>query len=234
MLNAEIGVGCGSAGAGCSGAGDCPAPPDLCIKRHDTRPSLKVSMSDCDGPIDLTEDGIAVEASMWFDAKLKADISAVATEIRFADDLGFDSVSVGDKIVTSKSRSPEVMVVTSVNESSRSVVVTRGQAGTAARAWPKGSQLSVFRFMDEAASVESVLESSEALDGSVSEALVDTLLVFDWTPSYTSVPGCYWVEFKVIKVSPGPGGGVVAWVKRVPLSSQGFMVRVIDSPTSPS
>lgn len=190
-------------------------------------------MSDCDGPVDLTEDGIAVEASMWFDAKLKADTTATATEVRFADDLGFESVSVGDKIVTYKSRTPEMMVVVSVNESSKSVVVTRGQGGTTARAWPKGTQLSVFRFMDEAASVESVFETSEGLDGTVAEVLVDTLLVFDWEASYTAMPGCYWVEFKVIKVVPGAGGGVVTWAKRVPLSSQGFMVRVIDSPTSP-
>jgi hypothetical protein len=234
MLNAEIGVGCGSTGAGCGGAGECPAPPDLCIKRHDTRPSLKVSMSDCEGPVDLADEGIAVEASMWFDAKLKGDLTSLATEIRFADDIGFDSVAVGDKILTSKSRSPESMLVTSVNESSKTVTVLRAQGGTTAQAWPKGSQLSVFRFMDEPAQIESILEDVEDLEGSVSEVLVDTLLVFDWTSSHTSVPGCYWVEFKVLKISGAPGSEVIEWIKRVPLASQGFMVRVIDSPTSPS
>lgn len=234
MLNAEIGVGCGSVGAGCGEPGECPAPPDLCIKRHDTKPSLKVAMSDCDGPVDLTEAGIAVEASMWFDAKLKAEISSSATQIRFADDIGFDSVSVGDVVSTSKSRSPELMLVASVDEASKTVTVTRGEGGTTPQAWPKGCQLSVFRFMDEPAQVESVFEQVEGLDGSVSESLADTLLVFNWDPTHTSVPGCYWLEFKVLKIASSPGGDVVEWVKRVPLASQGFMVRVIDSPTSPS
>lgn len=232
MLNAEVGVGCGSVSAGCGDAGDCPAPPDLCIKRHDSRPSLKIAMSDCDGPVDLAQEGIAVEASMWFDAKLKSDISASDSELMFADNIGFDSVMVGDVISTSKSRSPEMMLVTAVNESTKAVSVDRGHAGTGPQGWPKGSPLCVFRFKDEAANIESVFEQVEGLDGTVSEELADTFLVFDWRPEHTSAPGCYWVEFKVVKVVTGSGD--VEWVKRVPLSSQGFMVRVIDSPTSPS
>lgn len=206
----------------------------MCIKRHDTRPSLKISLADCDGPIDLTEEGVAVEASMWFDAKLKSDASAAATQIRFADNIGFESVIVGDLISTSKSRTPELMLVTGVDESSKTVTVSRAHGGSTAQAWPKGTQLSVFRFTDQPAQVESVFEETEGLDGSVSESLVDTLLVFEWLPTYTSVPGCYWFEFKILKVLPSTSGGVVEWVKRVPLSAQGFMVRVVDSPTSPS
>lgn len=234
MLNDVAGVGCGSANSGCDNAGDCPATPDLCIKRHDTRPSLKVAMSDCDGPVDLTEEGVVVEASMWFDAKLKSEISSSETEIKFADNIGFESVMVGDVISTSKSRSPEMMLVNAVDESSKTVVVSRGHEGTTPQVWAKGTHVSVFRFRDESAQVESVFEQVEGLDGTTSEDLVDTFLVFDWTTQHTSVPGCYWVEFKILKVLPGAGGPVVEWVKRVPLSSQGFMVRVIDSPTSPS
>lgn len=233
MLNAEVGVGCGSSGAGCGSPGDCPAPTDLCIKRHDTKPYLKVSLSDCDGPVDLTEEGLAVEASMWFDAKTKSDLSSSATQLRFADDIGFDSVSVGDVISTSRSRSPEMMLVSAVDESAKTLTVVRAQDGTTPRAWPKGTPLTVFRFMNESAQIESVFEQVEGVDGSSSEQLVDTLLVFEWTPEHTSVPGCYWLEFKILKVSPSTGGGVVEWVKRVPVSSQGYMIRVVDSPTSP-
>lgn len=233
MLNAEIGVGCGPASAGCGGAGDCPAPPDLCIKRHDTRPPLKISMADCDGPVDLTEDGLVLEASMWFDAKLKSELDPSDTELRFADDIGFQSVSVGDVVSTPQSRSPEMMLVTAVDEAERKVVVARGHEGTTPQSWPKGSPLSVFRFRGLAGSIESVFEEAESLDGTVSETLADTLLVFDWSAPQTSLPGCYWLEFKIVKLVPGPGGDEVGWVKRVPLSAPGFMVRIVDSPTSP-
>lgn len=233
MLNVEVGVGCGSSVPGCGPQGDCPSPVDLCIKRNDNKPYLKVSISDCDGPIDLTEEDLVVEASMWFDAKLKTDIAGITTQIRFADDLGFESVSVGDIISTSKSRSPELMLVSSVDESAKTLTVVRAQSGTSARAWPKGTQLSVFRFRDEAAKIESVFEQVEGLDGTTSEQLVDTMLVFEWATEHTSAPGCYWLEFKILKVLPSTGGGVVEWVKSVPTSSQGYMVRVVDSPTVP-
>lgn len=233
MLNAEVGVGCGSTVPGCGSQGDCPAPTDLCIKRHDTKPYLKVSISDCDGPVDLTEEGLAAEASMWFDAKLKSEVDSSSTEIRFADNIGFDSVMVGDVISTSKSRSPEFMLVSGVDESNKTITVLRGQGETTAQTWSKGTHLSVFRFMDEPAQIESVFEETESLDGTVSEVLVDTFLVFEWSSSHTSVPGCYWVEFKILKVSSSSGVDVVDWVKRVPISSQGYMIRVVDSPTTP-
>ena len=185
-------------------------------------------MSDCDGPIDLSS-GVAVEASMWFDSKTKSSISDSDASLRFADDIGFDSVAVGDLISTSGSRSPELMLVSSIDESSKTVFVSRGHGGTEARDWPKGTSLSVFRFVDQPAQVESVFEDVESLEGSVSEELVDTLLVFEWSEGHTSVPGCYWVEFKIMGLDES---GAVQWTKRVPLSAKGFMVRVIDSPTS--
>lgn len=234
MLNTEVGVGCGSVSSACGGSGDCPAPPDLCIKRHDTRPSLRISVSDCDGPTDLTEEGIIVEASMWFEAKLKSELTSSATELKFADNLGFQSVSAGDVISFYKSRSPEKMLVASVNEVDKTVQVVRAHGGTSARAWPKGAELAVFRFSDQPAQLESVFEESESLDGVVEESLVDTLLRFDWNPEHTAVPGCYWFEFKILKLSHGVSSSSVDWVKRIPLSSNGFMVRIVDSPTSPS
>jgi len=232
MYNAEIGVGCGSGASGCNGTGACPRTPDFCIKRHDTRPPFKISMSDCDGPIDLDEEGVVAEASMWFDAKLKSALVPSSTQIRFADDIGFESVLVGDTILTSRARSPEKMVVVSISESARTVTVSRGQNGTTAQAWEKGTGLRVFRFMDEPASIESIVESVESIDGAVSDELADTLLVFGWTPEQTSMPGCYWLEFKLLKISPGTSA--VEWVKRVPLSSDGFVINIIDSPTTPA
>lgn len=185
-------------------------------------------MSDCEGPMDFSV-GVAVEASMWFDAKLKSPISASDTSLRFADDIGFDSIAVGDVISTSGSRSPELMLVSSVDESSKSVVVSRGHSATSPRGWPKGESLSVFRFLDQPAQIESAYEDVESLDGEVAEELVDTILVFEWLAAHTSVPGCYWVEFKIMGLDEV---GDIKWTKRVPLSAKGFMVRVVDSPTS--
>lgn len=232
MLNSDIGVGCGSSAAGCSNSGSCPAPPDFCIKRHDTRPAFSVAMSDCDGPVDLTEEGMVLEASMWFDAKLKSSITGSSDEIRFADDVGFDSVMEGDVIVTSRSRSPERMLVTSIDESARTMQVTRGHAGTTAQSWDKGTGLRVFRFVDQPAGIESVIDNVESVDGTSSEQLTDTLLTFNWTGEHTSMPGCYWFEFKILKMSPD--ASTVEWVKRVPLAADGFMINIVDSPTSPA
>lgn len=230
MLNADVGVGCGS-NSGCGGAGACPSTPDFCIKRHDTKPAFRISMSDCDGPVDLTAEGVVLEASMWFGAKLKSAIAADAEDIRFADDLGFESVKVGDVVVASHARSPEKMLVSSIDETAHTVQVVRGHAGTAPRAWPKGSPLNVFRFSDEPAIVESVVETVEKVEGNSSEELTDTLLVFEWSSDHTSMPGCYWFEFKIVKLSDS---SEVEWVKRVPLAPEGFLVNIVDSPTSPT
>jgi len=234
MLNADIGVGCGSTSEGCEGNGSCPVPPDFCIKRNDTRPSFRVAMSDCDGPVDLTEEGIVVEASMWFDARLKSSIGSSSLSLKFADDIGFGSVKVGDVIVATHVRTPERMLVVSIDESTHEISVTRGYESTDSRPWDKGVHLKVFRFRDEPAAVESVIETVDSIDGSSSEELTDTLLVFEWTPDKTSMPGCYWFEFKVLKLAPAPGSGDLEWVKRVPLTPEGYMVNIVDSQTFPT
>lgn len=232
MLNADIGVGCGSTREDCGGKGLCPVPPDFCIKRNDTRPSFRVAMSDCEGPVDLTEDGIIVEASMWFDSKLKSALTVSSSSLKFADDIGFESVKVGDVIVTSRIRSPEKMRVTAIDESTHEIEVSRGYESTTPEAWGKGTSLKVFRFRDEPAAIESVIDTVESVDGSSSEELSDTLLVFEWTSDKTSMPGCYWFEFKIMKLMPGSGGP--EWVKRTPLSPEGYMINIVDSPTSPA
>lgn len=232
MLNADIGVGCGSTAKGCGGNGSCPVPPDFCIKRNDTRPPFRVAMSDCDGPVDLTEEGIVVEASMWFDSKLKSSLTPSSVSLRFADDIGFESVKVGDVIVTSRVRFPEKMLVTSIDESTHEIAVLRGYEATDPQSWDRGMPLKVFRFRDEPAAVESVIDTVDSIDGSSSEELSDTLLVFEWGSDKTSMPGCYWFEFKVLKFALGSEDP--DWVKRVPLSPEGYMINIVDSPTSPT
>lgn len=227
MLNADLGVGCNGNSEDCSGGANCPGRPDLCIKRNDTRPAFKMSVSDCDGAIDLTDENLLLEASMWFDSKLKSNIDNLTMNIQFADNIGFERILVGDLIVVNHPRSPEKMAVVSIDEAGKSVEVARAQEGTIAQSWEKGTSLKVFRFVDEQAQIESLFEEVTDLDGSVSEQLTDTFFVFNWTPSQTSMPGCYWIEFKLTKVTPGPGGETVDWTKRFPTSA-GWLVNVID------
>lgn len=230
MLNAEIGVGCGSTTGSCGNDGTCAETPDICIKRHDTRPSFRVAVSDCDGAIDLTDENLALEASMWFESKLKSQINDSANVIFFADNIGFNQVLVGDVIVMDRARNPEKMLVTGIDEVAKSVVVERAHGDTTASPWPKGNSLKVFRFTDAPAEIESVFSDVAQIDGVVSNELVDTFLVFNWSGNQTALSGCYRMEFKLAMISPSTGE--LEWTKRFPLNSHGFVINVVDSATT--
>lgn len=227
MRNFEVGVGCNQSTSGCSGS-DCASAPDFCIKRGDSKPSFKVSVEDCDGVVDLTDNNLVLEANMWFDAKLKVSLDPSSPHLSFADNSGFDQVMVGDVILTGRLRNPEKMLVVSIDESSKSIQVERGHQSTAADNWPKGTPLRIFRFFDQPAEIQSFFEEVEGLDGSVSEQLSDTFMVFNWSPSHTSLPGCYWLEFKLIMME----GTSILWTKKTPLSKDGFLIRIVDSPSN--
>jgi hypothetical protein len=229
MLNAEIGVGCGSAGE-CGGSGGCSGAIDFCIKRYDTRPSFKVSVSDCDGVVDLTDENLALEASMWFVAKLKSAINESSVTISFADNVGFDQILVGDTIVMDRVRSPENMVVSAINEVAKTITVLRARNNTVAQIWPRGNSLKVFRFVDSAAEIESVFGDVTQVDGTLTNELLDTFLVFNWSGNQTQLPGCYRMEFKLLMISSSTAE--IEWTKRFPLNSDGFIINVVDSATT--
>ena len=223
MYNSEIGVGCSNASecnSGCSSS-------DLCIKKGDTLPSLRVSMTDCDGVVDLTDSNLALEASMWFKAKTKAALSNSQDTIQLADNVGFDTIMIGDVIVTNRSRNREIMLVTGINESSKSISVTRGYEDSQEQSWSKGTELKIFRFRNQTATIESVFEESQSLNGEISNDLVDTFLVFKWDSNHTAMPGCYLLEFKLFKVDPDTAE--VEWIKSIPLSKEGYLINVLDS-----
>lgn len=230
MLNAEIGVGCGGSGNGCGGSGGCAETPDFCIKRHDTRPAFRVAVSDCDGALDLTDENLVLEASMWFETKLKAAIDQSVNVISFADNIGFNQILVGDLIVADTARNPEKMTVSSIDELAKTITVERGQGGSIARPLRRGSSLNVFRFVDLTAGIESVFGDVTQLDGTVTEELLDTFLVFNWSGNQTSLPGCYLMEFKLMRIDPQTTD--IEWTKRFPLGSAGFVINVVDSATS--
>lgn len=227
MLNFQVGVGCSQNSSGCQNS-NCESSPDFCIKRGDTRPNFRVSVEDCDGVVDLTDENLVLEANMWFKAKLKSAVSPTATVLSFADNIGFDQVNLGDVILTDRPRNPERMLVTGIDESAKTLTVERGHSSTDAQDWAKGSVLRVFRFVDRPAQIESVFEQVESLDGTTSEELADTFMVLEWEPEHTSLPGCYWIEFRLTMME----GTSIAWTKKMPLSSEGYVVRVVASPNS--
>jgi len=217
--------------------------PDFVIRRHDTRPAFKVLIEDCDGPIDLT--GLVLEASMWALAKLKTAIAADDTEIAFADNIGFHQILPGDIIIADRVRSPEKMLVTGFNEESGLVEVQRGYDGTLTSAWKKGQRLRIFRFMNQAGVTEMVMESPTGLEAETTteETLAESYLIYEWAANDTCVPGCFYLEFKLIKMLDDPGepssdtadvcsiGSGVEWARRFPVQGEGFLIKVEDSPT---
>lgn len=223
-MNYKAGVACGTT-TNCVDTSGCPTDqcPDFSIKRNDTSPAFKVAVSDCDGPLDLTSEDLSVSVSMWGKAKLKVAIDDSETSIAFADNIGFNQVVAGDIIIMDRVRDAEKMLVESFDEDSYTITVERGYDGTNAQAWSKGDKLRFFRMIDEDASIETVLEDIEQLDGTVLEdQLVESYLRYDWTEDDTVAPGCFWLQFKLTNSDEG-------WVRRFPDSSEGFLIKIHDA-----
>ncbi len=251
--------------------GQCP---DFEIRRHDTIPPFRVSVSDCNGPLDLT-DTIA-EVSMWALAKFKKAVTATDSYFALADNVGFHQISVGDVIVIDRVRNPEQMIITGFDESLSLVQVQRGYNGTTANAYKKGQKIKVFRILNAVAETHTVTDDvTNLFDGSVQKDVVtDAQLVYNWLPNDTCLPGCFWLEFKLLKMTSESSlsfapdifplqnninqvnfvstilpsvipsfiptvtgcelGTSVEWVRRFPLEGEGFLIKIIDSPTAES
>lgn len=252
--------GCGGATYGTCAPSNCPdrfgcvpgVCPDFVIRRHDTVPAFKVNVEDCDGPMDLTD--LVVEASMWAKAKLKTAINTSAVYLSFADRIGFEQVMVGDIIVMDRVRMPEHMKVIGFDEANYQVMVERGANGTTPSAWAKGTPLRIMKMFSAPAASELVYEDRQELDGTVTkQVLTNSFLVYEWKPADTCLPGCYWLEFKLLKlleepVDPEPSsdttltlspadygcklGTGVEWVRRFPVSGEGYLIKIENSPTA--
>lgn len=232
--------------------------PDFLIKRNDVKPPFKVKMEDCDGPMDLT--GLILEASMWAKAKLKKAITVDDTYFSFADNIGFNQVMVGDIIIMDRARLPEHMLVTAFDETNKLIQVQRGYHGTSIQPWKKGSHLRIMKFVGATAQTEMLYQDILEIDGTTTpDVLVDSFFIYEWGVNDTCLPGCYWLEFKLLKMSEevapmmslaedivpsftdpsltptdfGCGLGVgVEWIRRFPVDSEGFLIKIADSPTS--
>lgn len=230
-INADLGIGCSSSTKCTDSATGCPEgiTPDFCIKRNDTAPPFKINLEDCDGVVDLTGN-YALEVNMWISAKLRKSINNSETIISFADNIGFEQIKQNDVLVMSRARNPEKMLITGFDEAEKTITVTRSYDGTTAQSWSKGSSLRVFRLVDEEAEIESIVEDVQKEDGTVVEnQLTATFLKYNWNEISTSLPGCYWLEFKLTQLNEDLSE--ILSVRRFPSTGEGFLIRVIDSAT---
>jgi hypothetical protein len=229
--------------------------PDFTIRRHDTKPSFRVKMEDCDGPMDLTD--LILEASMWAKSKIKKTILPEDTFLALADNIGFNQIMVGDIIFMDQTRLPEKMLVVAFDEANRLVEVQRGYHGTNIQTWKKGTPLRIMKFIGAPAQTEMLYQDIIEMDGTTTlNVLMDSFFIYEWGSTDTCLPGCYYLEFKLLKlfdvpVDPptdpivpsgidlstpvnfgcGPGIGV-EWIRRFPVENEGFLIKIIDSPTS--
>lgn len=214
----------------------CPKPTchidecacaDFKIKQHSTDPPFRVAIEDCGGIFDLTDEELSVKFSMWSEAKLKTAITASDDVIKFADNIGFEQIIAGDVIEIPHVRSPELLLVTGFDESKKTVEVVRGYSNTTPRDWDKGQRLNLFRIIDVTGAIEIIEADVEQSDGTIEEEIVDSYLVLDWTTDFTEVPGCYNVEFTLIKTSAETSE--VVWTRRFPEEGN-FKVKIIYTP----
>jgi len=205
--------GCGGSSSNCVDAFGCPqgVSPDFVIKRHDTKPPLEIIVKDCGNPIDLTD--TVVEVSMWAKGKLKCSIAEADTYFALADNIGFNQARTGDIIVIDRVRSPEQMLITGFDEANYLIQVQRGYNGTPVSSYKKGQSLKIFRFLNSVGETEMTYQDIEQTDGTVDEdVLTESKLVYEWSPNDTCLPGCYCLEFRLLKmVAMGTAGTAGSW-----------------------
>jgi hypothetical protein len=163
---------------------------------------------------------------MWADAKIRWPIQKDSTELALADNIGYDQILVGDIIVVDRVRSTEYMLVVGFDEGNRLVKVSRGYNASVPSAWPKGQRIKIFRVMNGQAEIELHRDDIRKEDGTLDKnRLVDSYLVYEWTPNSTCVPGCYWLEFKLLKM-----GDII--VDEAPTISPAFTISHARIPSS--
>ena len=190
--------------------------PDFTIKRHDTYPPFRVQIEDCNGPLHLHDyqDDLVLEANMWSSARLKHHLTDDSnaedfTYFGLADDRGFDRMLPNDIIIMDRIRLPEQMLVTGFDEERKLVQVVRGYHGTPISFWKKGTHMKIFRVLNATApqtAIEFVRGEGIGQDGSMKyDILKGTYLVYNLAPNDTCLPGCYMLEFKLLKMTGTSG-----------------------------
>ena len=234
---------------------------DFLIKRFDTKPLLEFLAKDCSEWMDLTD--CVLEVSMWANAKLKKAIGQDDDYFAFADDIGFYQVFSNDILVFGdNARSVEYALVTGIDEENKLIQVQRGYQGTTKLSHKKGAPLKIFRFINSTGITQMSYKDIENLDGSIDEdVLVESKLIYEWQSQDTILPGCYWLELKLLKMKESSTltstsflndddiipsfsfitpsslgfdglGENVEWARRFPIDREGFLIKIQDSPNS--
>jgi hypothetical protein len=160
---------------------------------------FKVEISDCDGPLDLTD--LVLEATMWAKGKVKTALQPTDTFFGFADNIGFQQIMVGDVILVDQIRLPEQMLVVGFDEVNRLVEVQRGYRGTTPQPIKKGTPVRIIKFMGATAQTEMIFQDVLNIDGTTTpNVLTDSFFIYAWGPNDTCLPGCYYLEFKLLKL----------------------------------
>jgi hypothetical protein len=209
----------------------CPSGtcPDFLIRRYDTKPDYRVLMEDCDGPMDLTN--LVLESTMWAKAKLKSNILSSDTSLSLADNIGFNQIMVGDVLILERTRGSEKVLVTSFNEDQKTVNIQRAHDGTTAQGWTRGNPIKIVKFINKPIKIEMVYEDVLEIDGTTNEnVLQESYFVHEWGSPETDLPGCYYLEFKLMTQT------TVAepWIRRFPVDKEGFLIKITDTFTSES
>lgn len=189
----------------CSPSDNCPigVNPDFIIKRFDTNPSIRVALADCDGPMDVSDPNLAVEVNMWTKSKFKRNITNLDTTFQFADNVAFDQILIGDTIYIDHARSPEYMQITGIDEDTKIITVSRGVNSTTPMSWKKGTSVYIYRIISGIGSIETVTQDLISITGSIDKnQLIESNLIYNWSNNDTLTSGCYWLEFKLMKVIP--------------------------------
>jgi hypothetical protein len=229
--------------------------PIYVAKQHSTYPPFKVDVTDCNGePYDLKD--LVVEAAMWTNARLKTAITITDDLIRFADNVGYNSVGTSSILHVSNGRDFERMTIVGFDDVNKVIQVNRGACDTTIRPWTKGTTVKILRFFNSPASSELTYHNRENVDGTVTQNVLQrSTLIYEWKPEDVCFIGKYYFEFKVLKmailnnlnafdistISITPISEInyhcelglgVEWARRFPNDKEGFVIEVTSSPTA--
>lgn len=224
--------------------------PIYVIKRHSTYPPFKVDVTDCNQePYDVKD--LVIEAAMWTNAKLKTALTASDIYIKFADNIGYDSVGPNSILHVSNGRDFERMTIVGFDDVNKAIQVNRGACDTVARPWTKGTPIKILRFFNSPASSELFYYDRENIDGTTTKNVLQrSTLIYEWKPEDVCFIGKYYFEFKVLKMNLLTNlddfniiskndinyhcelGVGVEWARRFPNDKEGFVIEVTDSPTA--
>jgi hypothetical protein len=232
---------------------------DFLIKRHDTRPSFRICAKECDEILDYSDSNLILEVNIWFDANIKNEIDDEIDYFELTNLDSFNQVMVGDIIVVQKPRLPEHMLVIAFDENNKLIKVQRGYHNTNVSSLKRNSKLKIFRNMNATAKIESVYEDIILEDGNVQKnTLTETYFNYDFDIKDTCLAGCYFLEFKLLKIKEQTSDfkalsyenisftsedlslidfgcyldDTIEWVRRFPIDKEAYKIKVLETPTA--